>query len=197
MHRKGNLMANELAGRTVALLVAPEGTEDAEFSEPRRALTAAGATVHVISAKAGEVTTVNHDLEPGERYAADKAFADSSAADYDALVIPGGTVGADKLRADVDAVALIHDFFEQGKTVGAICHAPWALIEAGVVSGRTLTSYPTLQTDLKNAGATWTDAEVVSDGGLITSRNPDDLDAFCREAVRAVAARPVQPASTG
>ena len=176
-------MANELTGRTVALLVAPEGTEDAEFSEPRRALTAAGATVHVISAEAGEVKTVKHDLEPGERYTADKAFADSSAADYDALVIPGGTVGADKLRGDVDAVALIHDFFEQGKTVGAICHAPWTLIEAGVVSGRTLTSYPTLQTDLRNAGATWTDAEVVSDSGLITSRNPDDLPAFCEKIV--------------
>ena len=173
-------MADELTGRTVALLVALEGTEDAEFSEAKRAL-AARATVYVVSAKAGEVTAVNHDLKPGERYTADKAFADS-AADYDALVIPGGTVGADKLRADIDAVALIHDFFEQGKTVGA-CHAPWALIEAGVVSGRTLTSYPTLQTDLKNAGATWTDAEVVSDGGLITSRNPNDLPAFCARLI--------------
>lgn len=179
-------MANELVGRTVALLVAPEGTEDAEFSEPRRALTAAGATVHVVSAKAGEVKTVNHDLGPGERYTADKAFAETSAADYDALIIPGGTVGADKLRGDVDAVALIHDFFEQGKTVGAICHAPWTLIEAGVVSGRTLTSYPTLQTDLKNAGATWTDAEVVSDGGLVTSRNPNDLPAFCARLIEEI-----------
>ena len=179
-------MANELTGRTVALLVAPEGTEDAEFSEPKKALTAAGATVHVISAKAGEVTTVTHDLEPGERYTADKAFAETSAADYDALVIPGGTVGADKLRGDVDAVALIHDFFEQGKTVGAICHAPWTLIEAGVVSGRTLTSYPTLQTDLRNAGATWTDAEVVSDSGLITGRNPDDLPAFCARLIEEI-----------
>ncbi len=179
-------MANELTGRTVALLVAPEGTEDAEFSEPRKALMAAGATVHVISAEAGEVTTVNHDLGPGERYTADKAFAETSAADYDALVIPGGTVGADKLRGDVDAVALIHDFFERSKTVGAICHAPWTLIEAGVVSGRTLTSYPTLQTDLRNAGATWTDAEVVSDGGLITSRNPDDLPAFCARLIEEI-----------
>lgn len=108
----------------------------------------------MISKAAGEVKTVNNDLEPGGSYTADKSFGEVSASDYDALIIPGGTVGADKLRGDPDAVAFIRGFFEQGKPVGAICHAPWTLIEAGVVKGRTLTSYPTLQTDLENAGAT-------------------------------------------
>ena len=179
-------MANELEGRKVALLIAPEGTEEAEFSEPKKALEAAGATVHVISAQTGEVKTVNHDLEPGSSYTADQSFDDVSASDYDALVIPGGTVGADKLRGTPEAVTFIHGFFEQGKPVGAICHAPWTLIEAGVVEGRTLTSYPTLQTDLRNAGATWKDEEVVTDQGLVTSRNPNDLPAFCAKLVEEI-----------
>ncbi len=179
-------MANELEGRKVALLIAPEGTEEAEFSEPKKALEAAGATVHVISAQTGEVKTVNHDLEPGSSYTADQSFGDVSASDYDALVIPGGTVGADKLRGTPEAVTFIHGFFEQGKPVGAICHAPWTLIEAGVVEGRTLTSYPTLQTDLRNAGATWKDEEVVTDQGLVTSRNPNDLPAFCAKLVEEI-----------
>ena len=179
-------MANELEGRKVALLIAPEGTEEAEFSEPKKALEAAGATVHVVSSQTGEVKTVNHDLEPGGSYTADQSFDDVSASDYDALVIPGGTVGADKLRGTPEAVTFIHGFFEQGKPVGAICHAPWTLIEAGVVEGRTLTSYPTLQTDLRNAGATWKDEEVVTDQGLVTSRNPNDLPAFCAKLVEEI-----------
>ena len=179
-------MANELEGRKVALLIAPEGTEEAEFSEPKKALEAAGATVHVVSTQTGEVKTVNHDLEPGGSYTADQSFDDVSASDYDALVIPGGTVGADKLRGTPEAVTFIRGFFEQGKPVGAICHAPWTLIEADVVKGRTLTSYPTLQTDLRNAGATWKDEEVVTDQGLVTSRNPDDLPAFCAKVVEEI-----------
>ena len=179
-------MANELAGRKVAILIAPEGTEEPEFKEPKKAVEAAGATVHTISKEAGEVKTVNSDLEPGGSYTADKSFSEVSADDYDALIIPGGTVGADKLRGDSSAVAFIRSFFEQGKPVGAICHAPWTLIEAGVVKGRTLTSYPTLQTDLENAGATWQDKEVVTDQGLVTSRNPDDLPAFCAKLVEEI-----------
>lgn len=179
-------MANELQGRKVALLIASQGTKEPEFSEPKKAVEAAGATVHLISAQAGEVQAVNNDLEPGGTYTADKAFSEVSAGDYDALVIPGGTVGADKLRGDKDAVAFIRGFFEQGKPVGAICHAPWTLIEAGVVAGRTLTSYPTLQTDLRNAGAEWQDAEVVTDQGLVTSRNPDDLPAFCAKLIEEI-----------
>jgi len=140
----------------------------------------------VISSQTGDVQTVNGGLGLGGTYTADKTFAEVSADDYDALIIPGGTVGADKLRGDPDAVAFIRGFFEQGKPVGAICHAPWTLIEAGVVRGRTLTSYPTLQMDLRNAGATWRDAEVVTDQGLVTSRNPDDLPAFCAKLVEEI-----------
>jgi len=177
---------NELQGRTVALLIAPAGTEELEFAEPKGAVEAAGATVYVISSQTGDVQTVNGGLGLGGTYTADKTFAEVSADDYDALIIPGGTVGADKLRGDPDAVAFIRGFFEQGKPVGAICHAPWTLIEAGVVRGRTLTSYPTLQMDLRNAGATWRDAEVVTDQGLVTSRNPDDLPAFCAKLVEEI-----------
>ncbi len=179
-------MANELNGRKVAILIAPEGTEEPEFKKPKEAVEGAGATVHVISKEAGEVKAVNNDLGPGGSYTADKSFSEVSASDYDALIIPGGTVGADKLRGNPDAVAFIRGFFEQGKPVGAICHAPWTLIEAGVVEGRTLTSYPTLQTDLRNAGATWKDEEVVTDQGLVTSRNPDDLPAFCAKLVEEI-----------
>lgn len=143
----------------------------------------AGATVTVIGLKAGEAETVNNDLDPANRYKVDRTIEGASAADYDGLVVPGGCVCADKLRASKDVVAFVRDFFAAGKPVGVICHGPWTLIEADVVKGRTLTSYPTVRRDIENAGGTWVDEEVVCDKGLVTSRTPKDLPAFCAKIV--------------
>lgn len=176
-------MANELQGRKVAILLAPAGTEQVEFVEPRKAVQQAGAQVDVIGAQVGEAQTVNHDLEPGATFQIDKSFVDAKADEYDALIVPGGAVGADKLRGNQDAVRFVRAFFDQAKPVGVICHGPWTLIEADVVRGRKLTSYPTLQTDIRNAGGNWLDQEVVTDQGLITSRKPADLPAFCAKLV--------------
>jgi protease I len=180
-------MANELQGRKVAILLAPVGSEQVEFTEPKKAVEDAGAEVDVVGIQTGEAQTMNSDVNMGETFTVEKAFSEVSVEDYDALIVPGGTVGADNLRGSEEAVAFVHGFFEQEKPVGVICHGSWTLVEADVVRGRTLTSYPTLQTDIRNAGGEWVDEEVVTDQGLVTSRNPDDLPAFCSKLVEEIA----------
>jgi protease I len=174
-------MASELDGKRVAFLFT-EGVEQVELTEPLEAVRKAGAEVDLVSLEAGEVQMFNH-LDKGDTVTADRAVADTDAADYDALVIPGGVANPDALRTDEEAVRFVRDFFEQDKPSGIICHGPWLLVEAGVAKGRTVTSWPSVRTDLRNAGANWVDEEVVVDNGLVTSRKPDDLPAFCAKIV--------------
>ncbi len=174
-------MANQLNGKKVAILV-DQGFEQVELTQPRQAAETAGATTHLISPQSGQVKGWNH-TDWGDSFPVDVPLDRANAADYDALILPGGVMNPDKLRMNPRAVQFIRAFFDAGKPVASICHGPWTLIEAGVVEGRTLTSYPSLKTDLKNAGAIWVDQEVVTDQGLVTSRNPDDLPAFNRKMV--------------
>jgi protease I len=172
-------MSQILNDKTVALFIAQRGTEEVEFTEPKQAVEDAGASIDVVSDQTGEVQTVNNDLDPGETFEVEKTFSEISPDNYDALIVPGGAVGADQLRANDSAVSLVREFFEASKPIGVICHGPWTLVEADVVENRTLTSFPSLQTDIRNAGGNWVDREVVTDQGIVTSRNPDDLSAFC------------------
>jgi protease I len=187
-------MAEQLRGTRVAILAA-DGVERVELEQPRDVLRQAGAQTDLLSVHDGEIQARNHDLEPAGTVPVDGLVGDASVEDYDALLLPGGTVNPDKLRLDKAAVAFVRDFVDSGKPVAAICHGPWTLVEAGVVAGRTLTSYASIRTDLRNAGATVVDQEVATDGNLLTSRSPKDLPAFC-EAIVETLARSSQAAST-
>jgi len=179
-------MADELKGKKIAILAA-EGVEQVELQQPREAVTNAGAQTELLSLKSGEIQAVKGDIHPADSLPVDKVVGQASVGDYDGLILPGGALNPDNLRQDKDAVGFVREFFKTGKPVGVICHGPWTLIEADLVRGRTLTSYPSLQTDIRNAGGTWVDEEVVVDEGLVSSRNPDDLPAFCAKIVEEVA----------
>jgi protease I len=169
-------MADKLQGKRVAFL-ATDMVEQVELTEPWQAVKDEGATPELVSLKEGEIQGFNH-FDKADTFKVDRTVEEARADDYDALVIPGGVGNPDAMRMDENAVRLVRDFFEQGKPVGVICHGPWLLVEAGVVRGRKVTSWPSLQTDIRNAGGEWVDEEVVVDNGLVTSRKPDDLPAF-------------------
>jgi protease I len=170
-------MSDQLQDKRIAILVANEGVEEVELTSPRDALRKAGAEVDLLAPEGSEVQAFNH-LDRGDTFTPDKVVGEADPDDYDGLVLPGGVANPDQLRTDTDAVQFVRSFFEAGKPVGAICHGPWTLINADVVDGRALTSWPSLQADLRNAGAEWVDEEVHVDQGLVSSRKPDDLEAF-------------------
>ncbi|WP_026441432.1 type 1 glutamine amidotransferase domain-containing protein [Pseudacidobacterium ailaaui] len=171
-------MADTLHGKKIAIL-ATDGFEQVELTGPKETLESAGAHTEVISPKAGEIR--GWDLKDwGRSVRVDKPLTEAKASDYDLLLLPGGVMNPDHLRTDQKAVAFVKDFEASGKPIAAICHGPWLLVEAGVVKGRTVTSWPSVKTDLENAGAHWVDQQVAVDGNLITSRKPDDIPAFCK-----------------
>jgi protease I len=170
-------MSDRLQGKKIAFLTANEGVEQVELAEPLKAVREAGAEAELLAPEAGEVQAFNH-LDKGDTFEVDRGVGEADAADYDGLVLPGGVANPDQLRTKPEALEFVRGFFAAGKPVGAICHAPWTLIDAGVAEGRTLTSWPSLETDLRNAGANWVDEEVHVDQGLVSSRKPDDLEAF-------------------
>jgi protease I len=174
-------MANELQGKKIAFL-ATDGVEQIELVEPWKAIESAGGEPALLSIQPGKIQGFEH-LDKGEEFSVDKHVSQADPDDYDGLVLPGGVANPDFLRMDEDAVRFVKNFFETGKPVGVICHGPWTLVEAGVVKGRTITSWPSLRTDIENAGGKWVDEEVVVDAGLVSSRKPDDLAAFCAKIV--------------
>jgi protease I len=171
----------KLDGKRIAFL-ATDGVEQVELQQPLETVRKAGATAELLSLKPGKIQGFNHH-DKGDTFPVDGTVAGADASDYDGLVLPGGVINPDALRTDEAAVRFVRSFFEGAKPVGAICHGPWMLVEAGVVDGARVTSWPSLQTDLRNAGAEWVDEQVVTDNGLVTSRKPDDLEAFCAKIV--------------
>jgi protease I len=172
----------KLEGKRIAFLVANEGIEQIELTEPWKAVEQAGGKPELIAPESGEAQAFNH-LDKADTFPVDRTAADASADDYDGLVLPGGVANPDNLRTHEEAIEFIRAFFKAGKPVGVICHGPWTLVEADVLKGRTITSWPSVKTDIVNAGGNWVDEEVVVDAGLVSSRNPDDLPAFCAKIV--------------
>jgi protease I len=170
-------MSDRLHGKKIAFLTANEGVEQVELTEPLKAVREAGAEAELLAPEAGRVQAFNH-LDKADVFDADRAVGDADASEYDGLVLPGGVANPDQLRTKPEALEFVRSFFEAGKPVGVICHGPWTLVDADVVKGRTITSWPSLETDLRNAGAEWVDEEVHVDQGLVSSRKPDDLEAF-------------------
>jgi protease I len=194
---EGVEMADQLKGKKIAFLAA-DMVEQVELTGPWEALESAGATLELVSLEEGEIQGFNH-YDKGDTFKVDRTVEEADASDYDGLVLPGGVGNPDTLRMDENAVEFVHEFFEQGKPVGAICHAPWLLVEAGVVRDRTLTSWPSLRTDIRNAGGNHVDQEVVVDNGLVTSRKPDDIPAFNEKLIEEFAEgrHEAQAAKTG
>jgi protease I len=187
-------MAQKLSGKTIAVL-ATDGVEQVELTEPVKALKSAGADVHVVAPKSGSIQGFNH-YDKGDQIPVDDPLDSADAARFEALVLPGGVINPDALRLEPRAIEFVRAFVQAGKPIAAICHGPWTLIDAGGVDGKKVTSWPSLKTDLRNAGARWVDQEVVTDQGLVTSRKPDDLPAFCRKMIEEFAeGRHMQAAS--
>ena len=190
------MASTQLTGKTVAFLTAQEGIEEVELTEPWKAIKDAGATPKLIAPEHGEVQAFNH-LDKSSTYTVDQVIEDADPDEYDALVLPGGVANPDQLRTDERAIQFVQQIFAAGKPVGVICHGPWTLVEADLVHGRKLTSWPSLQTDIRNAGGEWVDEEVVVDEGLVSSRKPDDLPAFCAKIVQEFAEGRHQTAQAG
>jgi protease I len=181
-YRKEDAMSDELNGKRIAFLVAQEGVEEVELTEPWKAVEQAGGKPELIAPDSGEVQSFQH-LDKSKTYPVDTTLAQADPEDYDGVVLPGGVANPDQLRTEPDAIEFLQRFFAAGKPVGVICHGPWTLVEADLVRGRKLTSWPSLQTDIRNAGGEWVDEQVVVDQGLVSSRKPDDLPAFCAKIV--------------
>jgi protease I len=189
-------MSDQLQGKRIAILVANEGVEQVELTSPRNALDEAGADIDLLALEEDEIQAFNH-LDKGDTFTPDRAVGEADPDDYDGLVLPGGVANPDQLRTKEGAIRFLQDLFSEGKPAGVICHGPWTLVEADLVRDRRLTSWPSLQTDIRNAGGEWVDEEVVVDQGLVSSRKPDDLPAFCAKIVEEFAEGPHEVADAG